>query len=81
MSTQLVLERVSATIEASPGADSRTNRVRSGIPRRSVEVALQWLEREGYVDRDRAAAEWSYRVIKPYRAQRGTGRGKHYRGG
>lgn len=77
--TQLLLERLSGVIEANPGADARTVRVRARLPRRSVDLGLEWLHRQGHVERNRSAGEWQYRSVQPYRAEREAGRGKHYR--
>lgn len=77
--TQRLLERISATIERSPDLDARTIRVRSRVARRNVDLAIGWLQERGYVDRRRADGEWHYRSVSPFRAQRETGREKHYR--
>ena len=78
--TQIKLEKASAAVEKNPDADYRVLRQRSGLPRREFDLAVQWLEREGHVARSRTDGQWRYRIVKPYRGDRGTGQGMHYRG-
>jgi hypothetical protein len=80
MQTQIKLEKASAAVEKNPDADYRVLRQRSGLPRREFDLAVQWLEREGHVARSGTDGQWRYRIVKPYRGDRGTGQGMHYRG-
>ncbi len=80
MQTQIKLEKASAAVEKNPDADYRVLRQRSGLPRREFDLAVQWLEREGHVARSWTDGQWRYRIVKPYRGDRGTGQGMHYRG-
>ena len=78
--TQIKLEKASAAVEKNPDADYRVIRLRSGLPRREFDLAVQWLEREGHLARSQIDGEWRYRIVKPYHGDRETGQGKHYRG-
>jgi propanediol dehydratase small subunit len=63
-----LLELMSRTVEAHPGADARTLRVRAGVKRAAGDKALELLERAGYIECKQVAAQDSYRSLKPYRA-------------
>jgi hypothetical protein len=66
---RLALERVSRVIEANPGADARTIRVRAGFSRERGDAVLARLLRDGFIERHETNADWSYRSVRPYRAQ------------
>lgn len=63
-----LLELMSRTIEANPGADARTLRVRAGVKRVIGDKALELLERAGFIERKQISAQDTYRSLKPYRA-------------
>jgi hypothetical protein len=63
-----LLELMSRTVEAHPGADARTLRVRAGVKRVNGDKALELLERAGFVERKTIQAQDTYRSLKPYRA-------------
>jgi hypothetical protein len=64
-----LLELMSRTVEAHPGADARTLRVRAGVKRLAGDKALELLERAGFIERKQvASAQDAYHSLKPYRA-------------
>jgi hypothetical protein len=64
-----LLELMSRTVEAHPGADARTLRVRAGVKRLASDKALELLERAGFIERKQAVSTPdSYTSLKPYRA-------------
>ncbi len=63
-----ILELVSRTVEANPGADARTLRVRAGVKRVNGDKALDLLERAGFIERRQVQAQDTYHSLKPYRA-------------
>jgi hypothetical protein len=62
------LERVSRVVEANPGADARTIRVRAGVSRERGDAVLARLLSDGFIERRRVNADWSYSTVRPYRA-------------
>jgi hypothetical protein len=67
--TQKILESLSRAVEANPGADHRTIRVRARVSRTVGDPGLARLHAEGYIARERRDSEWTYRSIRPYRAR------------
>jgi hypothetical protein len=65
---RIALERISRVIEANPGADARTIRVRAGFSRERGDAVLARLLRDGFIERRQANADWSYLSVRPYRA-------------
>jgi hypothetical protein len=63
-----ILELVSRAVEANPGADARTLRVRARVKRPIGDEALELLERAGFIERRRLDAQDTYRSLRPYRA-------------
>jgi hypothetical protein len=63
-----LLELMSRTVEANPGADARTLRVRAGVKRAIGDKALELLERAGFIERKQVSAQDTYHSLKPYRA-------------
>ncbi len=63
-----LLELMSRTVEANPGADARTLRVRAGVKRVNGDKALELLARAGFIERKPISAQDTYRSLKPYRA-------------
>ncbi len=64
-----LLELMSRTVEANPGADARTLRARAGVKRVNGDKALKLLERAGFIERKPvSSAQDTYRSLKPYRA-------------
>jgi DNA-binding MarR family transcriptional regulator len=62
------LERISRVVEANPGADARTIRVRAGVSRERGDAVLARLLADGFIERRRLNADWSYTSVRPYRA-------------
>jgi hypothetical protein len=62
------LERISRVVEANPGADARTIRVRAGVSRERGDAVLARLLSDGFIERRRVNADWSYTSVRPYRA-------------
>jgi hypothetical protein len=62
------LERISRVVEANPGADARTIRVRAGVSRERGDAVLARLLNDGFIERRRVNADWSYASVRPYRA-------------
>jgi hypothetical protein len=62
------LERISRVVEANPGADARTIRVRAGVSRERGDAVLARLLSDGFIERRHVNADWSYTSVKPYRA-------------
>jgi hypothetical protein len=58
---RIALERISRIIEANPGADARTIRVRVGFSRESGNAILARLLRDGFIERRPANANWRTR--------------------
>jgi DNA-binding MarR family transcriptional regulator len=58
---RIVLERISRIIEANPGADARTIRVRTGFSRDRGDAVLARLLRDGFIERRPANADWPTR--------------------
>ena len=50
-----ILELVSRAVEANPGADARTLRVRARVKRLIGDEALELLERAGFIERRRVS--------------------------
>jgi hypothetical protein len=65
---RIALERISRVVEANPGADARTIRVRAGVSRERGDAVLARLLRDGFIERRRGNADWIYSSVKPYRA-------------
>jgi hypothetical protein len=65
---RIALERVSRVVEANPGADARTIRVRARVSRERGDAVLARLLKDGFIERRRGNADWSYTSVKPYRA-------------
>jgi DNA-binding MarR family transcriptional regulator len=65
----LVLERVSRTIEESPGETFPRLRERAGVSRLVGNAALDRLVSAGFVERSRVAGEWRYRSVTSYRSR------------
>jgi hypothetical protein len=63
-----LLELMSRTVEAHPGADARMLRVRAGVKRVNGDKALELLERAGFIERKPVLAQDTYHSLKPYRA-------------
>jgi hypothetical protein len=62
------LERISRVVEANPGADARTIRVRAGVSRERGDAVLARLLSDGFIERRNVNADWSYTSVRPYRA-------------
>ena len=62
-----LLQLVSRTIEANPGAAAPTIRARAHVRRREGDMAIGLLLRGGFIDQQRVNAEETYRSVKPYR--------------
>jgi hypothetical protein len=65
---RIALERVSRVVEANPGADARTIRVRARVSRERGDAVLARLLKDGFIERRPENADWSYASVKPYRA-------------
>jgi hypothetical protein len=68
MAARTALERISRVVEANPGADARTIRVRAGVSRERGDAVLARLLNDGFIERRRVNADWSYTSVRPYRA-------------
>jgi hypothetical protein len=55
-------------VEANPGADARTIRVRARVSRERGDAVLARLLKDGFIERRPENADWSYTSVKPYRA-------------
>jgi hypothetical protein len=62
------LEGISRVVEANPGADARTIRVRAGVSRERGDAVLARLLSDGFIERRLVNADWSYTSVRPYRA-------------
>ena len=62
-----LLQLVSRTVEANPGANAPTIRTRAGVKRKGGDMALGLLVRGGFIEQRRVNAEETYRSVKPYR--------------
>jgi len=63
-----ILERVSRVIEAAPGLDARSVRVRARVSRRTGDDALGLLMRANFLHREWREGDWRYASAVPYRA-------------
>jgi len=63
-----ILERVSRVIEAAPGLDARSVRVRARVSRRTGDDALGLLMRASFLQRQWLDGDWHYTSAVPYRA-------------
>ena len=62
-----LLQLVSRTIETNPGATAPAIRTRAGVKRKEGDMAIGLLLRGGFIERQRADADETYRSVKPYR--------------
>ena len=69
-----LLELVSRTVEANPGANAPTIRARAHVKRKGGEMALALLLRGGFIEQRRVNAEETYHSVKPYRVSSETPR-------
>lgn len=69
-----LLQLVSHTIEANPGATAPTIRNRAHVKRKQGEMATGLLLRGGFIEQQRVNAEETYRSVKPYRVSNETPR-------
>jgi hypothetical protein len=69
-----LLELVSRTVEANPGANAPAIRARARVKRKGGEMALTLLLRGGFVEQRRVNAEETYHSVKPYRVSSETPR-------
>ncbi len=67
-----LLELVSRTVEANPGASAPTIRTRAHVKRQGGDMALDLLARGGFIERESVNAEEIYRSVKPYRVSNET---------
>lgn len=67
-----LLELVSRTVEANPGANAPTIRTRAHVKRQGGDMALDLLVRGGFIERRSVNAEESYHSVKPYRVSNET---------
>jgi hypothetical protein len=72
-SAELVLERVSMIVERYPDLPARSIWVRAKLAKKSGEAALDWLRRNGFVERRRHDQEWRYSSLRAYRMERTHG--------
>jgi hypothetical protein len=66
-SVRNLLQLVSRTIEANPGATAPVIRARARVKRKEGETAIGLLIRGGFIERQRVDAQETYRSVKPYR--------------
>ena len=69
-----LLELVSRTVEANPGANAPTVRTRAHVKRQGGDMALDLLVRGGFIERRSVNAEETYHSVKPYRVSNETPR-------
>jgi hypothetical protein len=69
-----LLQLVSRTVEANPGANAPTIRTRARVKRKGGDMALDLLLRGGFIEQRRVNAEETYRSVKPYRVSNETPR-------
>jgi hypothetical protein len=69
-----LLELVSRTVEANPGANAPTIRARARVKRKGGDTALDLLLRGGFIERRQINAEATYHSVKPYRVSSETPR-------
>jgi hypothetical protein len=62
-----LLELVSRTVEANPGANAPTIRTRAHVKRKDGDTALGLLLRGGFIERRRVDADEIYHTVSPYR--------------
>jgi hypothetical protein len=62
-----LLELVSRTVEANPGATAPTIRTRARVTRANGDKALELLTRSGFIERRSVNAEDTFHSVKPYR--------------
>ena len=67
-----LLELVSRTVEANPGANAPTIRTRARVKRQGGDMALNLLLRGGFIEQRRVNAEETYHSVKPYRVSNET---------
>jgi glycine/serine hydroxymethyltransferase len=67
-----LLELVSRTVEANPGASAPTIRTRAHVKRQGGHMALDLLAQGGFIERRRVNAEDTYHSVKPYRVSTET---------
>jgi glycine/serine hydroxymethyltransferase len=67
-----LLELVSRTVEANPGASAPAIRTRARVKRKAGDMALDLLLRGGFIKHRRVNAEETYRSVKPYRVSNET---------
>ena len=65
----IALQRISRMIEAKPGTDAPTSRVRVDFSRERGDAVLARLLSDGFIERHEKNADWSYRSVRPYRAR------------
>jgi hypothetical protein len=69
-----LLELVSRTVEANPGATAPTIRARARLKRQGGDMALDLLVRGGFIEHQLVNAEETYHSVKPYRVSNETPR-------
>jgi hypothetical protein len=69
-----LLELISRTVEANPGATAPTIRARARVKRKGGDMALALLLRGGFIEHRLLNAEETYHSVKPYRVSTETPR-------
>jgi hypothetical protein len=69
-----LLQLVSRTIEANPGATGPMIRARAHVKRKEGDTAIGLLLRGGFIERQHVDAQETFRSIKPYRVSNETPR-------
>jgi hypothetical protein len=67
-----LLELVSRTVEANPGASAPAIRTRARVKRQGGDMALDLLVRGGFIERRSINAEETYHSVKAYRVSNET---------